>query len=100
MSYLHQKLEDLFFVKWKSSFTHMYFSRNKGKSFWSFTWYYDSLFKLMKQHTHNTVVKMVEAQCHLQRYVIVSATSNVKYAKKISYYSYTLPQFFLNCLVI
>ena len=82
MSYLHQKLEDLFFVKWKSSFTHMYFSRNKGKSFWSFTWYYDSLFKLMKQHTHNTVVKMVEAQCHLQRYVIVSATSNVKYAKK------------------
>ena len=71
-----------FFVKWKSSFTHMYFSGNKGKSFWSFTWYYDCLFKLLKQHTHNTVVEMVEAQCHLQRYVIVSATSNVKYAKK------------------
>ena len=81
-------------------YTHVLFQELRQKFLELHLVLYDCLFKLLKQHTHNTVVEMVEAQCHLQRYVIVSATSNVKYAKKISYYSYTFPPFFFYCLVI
>ena len=88
----------IFTRNWKAYFVSgsprlciMYFSRNKGKSFSSFTWYCGSLF--LKQHTHNTVVEMVGT--HLQRFAVVSATSNVKYASNLTTIRTPPPVFFI-----
>ena len=80
MSYPHQKLEGFFLLSGSPRLHTCTFPGIKAKVSGASLGNMILCLKLLKQHTHNTVVEMVEAQCHLQRYVIVSATSNVKYA--------------------
>ena len=60
---LHNKLEGFFFCKWKSLFTHMYFSRNKGKVSGTSVSLGIAVFHLCilvpLQHSHTIVVEVV-----------------------------------------